>query len=360
MKISEYSKLVTQLTKITFFVICCCLFSCERLPDEVDVKELPSYYVEYLDQRIKSINKTIEDCSGNFEIFFWITDIHWEPSLNERHSPAMIKYIAERTGINRILNGGDTGNAKLVCSNAIERLRDAIGSDYVYTVTGNHEITDASKYERPFKRVANTLRGNCPYIVYGDENNSYFYFDDNLKKTRYIGLSAYGYFRNDACESGYTSEQLLWLNNIALQVDMDWTIIVFTHTLFCADAVTDKLYETPSGALEIIDVIDNYKGPGRIACVLMGHSHRDRIHLGKTGIPYIISSSDRHASHYYNGISDINVERVVGTLSEHHFEVVVVDKEKREVKLLSIGAQARNGIEDDPGELVDERIISYE
>ena len=35
----------------------------------------------------------------------------------------------------------------MICTNAINRLRDAIGSDKVYSVNGNHEINDASRYD---------------------------------------------------------------------------------------------------------------------------------------------------------------------------------------------------------------------
>ena len=73
-----------------------------------------------------------------------ISDIHWELDLNARHSPAMIRYLAAKTGIDQILNGGDTGNSAMICCNAIDRLRDAIGSDKVYSVNGNHETNDAS------------------------------------------------------------------------------------------------------------------------------------------------------------------------------------------------------------------------
>ena len=66
----------------------------------------------------------------------------------------------------------------------------------------------------------------------------------------------------------------------------------------------------------------------------MGHSHRDRIHIGSTGIPYIISACDRYAPYK----SDLNVERVIGTISEQHFEVVLIDKRNNNVYLYCIEA----------------------
>ncbi len=331
--------------------------SCDKLTEDVNVADIPDYYFEnhYLDDRVQAINDAIKDCTGDCETFFWITDMHWEPDLNTRKSPLLIKYIASKTGINKILNGGDTGNSQIICKNAIAQLKNAIGSNKVYAVTGNHEINDASRYERPFMRVADELRGHNSDIIYGDGDKSFFYFDIQSNKTRYIGLSSYRLFLDNDYESGYTEEQLSWLRDEALNVQSDWTIVIFTHSLYQVGNPSNKLVTGPSGAKAFIDAIDNYRGNGKIACVLIGHSHRDRIHIGETGIPYIISASDRHASHK----GDINVNRTPGTLCEQHFEAVVIDKGKRQIKQFSIGANSRNGLEDDPGEEVDVRIVNY-
>ena len=42
------------------------------------------------------------------------------------------------------------------------------------------------------------------------------------------------------------------------------------------------------------------------------------------------------------------------------YEVVVIDKRHKKVRLITVGGQARDGMDDDPGELTDERVISYE
>ncbi len=331
--------------------------SCDELPDEVDVADIPSYYFanHYLDDRAKNISNAVEECSGEGTTFFWITDMHWEPDLNARKSPLLIKYLASKTGINKVLNGGDTGNSKIICENAISQLRNAIGSDKVYTVTGNHEINDASRYENPFDRVADELRGHNSDIVYGDYDRSYFYLDDEGDKVRYIGLSTYGLFFDNEYKSGYTDEQLSWFKNTALDIKAGWTIIIFTHTLYYVDTASDKLTTSPSGANAFIDAIDHYNGEGTIACVLMGHAHRDRLHIGSSGVPYIISACDRYDP--YHG--DINISRIPGTIGEQHFEAVVIDKGRRTVKLFSVGAKAKDGHDDNPGKEVDVRTVNY-
>lgn len=338
------------------FLTATCFSSCDKLSEEVNISDIPGYYFEnnYLDNRVKVINDAIAECTDGCETFFWITDIHWEPDLNTRKAPLLIKYIASRTGINKILNGGDTGNSQVICKNAIVQLRNAIGSDKLYTVTGNHEINDASRFENPFERVADELRGHNSDIVYGNGDKSYFYFDDDKEKTRYIGLSSFGLYIDGDYETGYTAEQLAWFRNSALNVEMGWTIVIFSHSLYNVNSA-DKLATGPIGANDFIDAIDTYKGKGTIACVLMGHTHKDRMHIGSTGVPYIISACDR-SSPYNN---DINVTRVPGTITEQHLEAVVIDKDRRQVKLFSIGGNARNGYDDDPGEEVDIRTVQY-
>lgn len=345
------SELLVVLLSVSIFG------SCDELPGEVELSDIPDYYFSnhYLDNRVQTIKDAISECSGDYETFFWITDMHWEPDLNTRKSPLLIKYLTSKTGIDKVLNGGDIGNSQIICKNGISQLKNAIGSNKVYSVTGNHEINDASRYENPFERVADELRWHNSDIVYGDKDRSYFLFDNREKMTRYIGLSTYGLFFNNEYESCYNEEQLLWFKNTALNVEQGWTIIIFTHSLYYVDSASDKLTISPVGANDFIDTIDNYKGKGTIACVLIGHAHRDRLHMGKTGVPYIISASDRYAT--YHG--DINVERIPGTTSEQHFETVVIDKGKRLIKLFSIGAKARDGYDDDPGAEVDVRIINY-
>ena len=128
-----------------------------------------------------------------------------------------------------------------------------------------------------------------------------------------------------------------------------WTLVIFTHALYAVSTSTNQMYVISQS---FVDTIYHYQGKGRIACVLMGHSHVDRIHIGNTGVPYIISQCDR--TEPYHG--HINVLRVPGTISENHFEVVLIDKKKQEVRLYSIGSDARDGVDDEVDKTVDLRV----
>lgn len=350
--------------------------------EEIDgIRKLPSYYFEnnYIDNKIVAINAAISSCARNGDAFFWITDVHWEPDAvsepNARISPSLIKYIARKTNINRLLCGGDVthvGNSEM-CTQFLNMCRNAIGSNHVYTAYGNHEFISYKSYDEVF----HTARQFNDDVVYGgDDSRSCFYVNNNQQKIRYIALGSFG--KRDSgtgqYESLYTQYNLNWFVNEALNVDSGWTIIIFTHSLYTLTNLTgiesydEKDYTlTPiksgevwtheyiGGECQFIDAIDNYSGNGTIACVLIGHTHSDRIHIGKSGVPYIISASDQ----CLQTIMTTNVPRAKGTITEQHFEVVVIDKNQRKVSLIAIGGQSTNGIDNDMGELVEVREVRY-
>lgn len=333
-----------------------------QLEEQTETCELPDYYFDnnYLNDIVSRINNVLSDDPGSKSAFFWITDIHWEKSYNTRLSPALIKYLAQETRIDILVDGGDNGNSPEICEDAISHLIEAMGSNRVYSVTGNHELLGSYTKDYPLKLIHKSLRSHNADVIYGDDDNSYFYWDDSIGKMRFIGLSTFNSYDGKKYSSAYNHEQLEWFKNIALDVDSGWTILIFTHSLYYVNIRTDRIGPSPAGAADFIQVIDNYSGKGEIACVLMGHSHKDRMHIGSSGVPYIVSSCDRYLPYEADGIPDINVDRVPGTISEQHFEVVVIDKAKKEVKLFAIGGNARDGYDNGMGDEVNCRTILYE
>lgn len=206
------------------------LVFCDKLPDDVNIEDIPFFYFPYLDNRVKAINDAITECEGEYEVFFWITDMHREPDLNTRKSPLLINYLASQTVIDKVLIVGDTSNSQILCENAISQLKKAIGSNRVYSITGNHEINDASRYKRPYKRAADVLRGHNTDIIYGDEDNTFFYFDDNALKTRYIGFFRFhmDYFvMNSGNSQVFLALVRLGINHSVCSIDksIDWRFI---------------------------------------------------------------------------------------------------------------------------------------
>ena len=95
-----------------------------------------------------------------------------------------------------------------------------------------------------------------------------------------------------------------------------------------------------------VDYMEEYMGDGdnaglgEIACVLIGHTHADRVHISQIGIPYIITTCDQNL--YAGGESVFNhfTDRIPNSITEQAFDTVIVNKNTHSVKLIRIGGLA--------------------
>lgn len=314
----------------------------------------PDYYNSngYLDGKIADAKALMQSCAGNGDAFIFITDEHYD-GWNQKHSPSLIKYISDNLHINKLFDGGDNFNgANDEFANAIKK---SFSGD-IYHATGNHEcfyLTDGNKLAYQFDMYSDKQIGNS--------TERYFYVDDRQRKMRYIVLSAYT--ATDVSESdanyNFTQEQIDWVSNIALNVESGWTIIIITHTLFAINLATD-VCSVPSALAPMVTAIDSYDGNGTIACIVQGHTHRDRITSTPNGIPVIITTCDKNKV-WTNSqdVDDLNVSRPSGTIAEQAFDIMVLDKENRKITALRVGAPALNGIGNNAGTEVQYREVTY-
>ena len=116
---------------------------------EAEMQVIPDYYFEnnYLDGIVDAILAKRDEMSANSDSFFFITDYHHR--YNEGHSPALLKYIAARTGITKLVNTGDNGGnsniseqykAARMTAAAIDKIASQV--DEPFCVLGNHEWND--------------------------------------------------------------------------------------------------------------------------------------------------------------------------------------------------------------------------
>lgn len=315
---------------------------------------VPDYYFtnNYLSGKISRIKELINACACNGDIFFFITDQHWE-THNQKHSPALIKYIAERINIPRLFSGGDMQHSG-IAHELNECYKMAFHGKRYYAV-GNHEYAGGTTTEN---EIAAEYYLENDDIVYGDSGRHYYYVDNKQKKIRYIVLSAYAPPESGqtAASNGYTTEQKSWLQNTALNVESGWTIIIFTHCLYNIGISTSNMEVYDS---DTRNIIEGYNGNGVIAAVIQGHTHRDRYTTLSNGVPVIISTCDKNKVWSSGGHDDLDVTRNDGTIAEQAFEVVIVNKTTRKINMVRIGAQARNGSGNTPGDLVEEREFNY-
>ena len=306
---------------------------------------MPLYYNSYIEDRIKLLRTAIKSSIINGDVFYFITDTHWE--YNAKHSPAIIKELNKVLNIPRLLHGGDMyhfglNNDKynVECLNL---LRDSMNSNKVYETDGNHEyLFNIATYGDVFAET----RMHLDDVVFGGANKNYYYFDNKQKKIRYISLCAYG---ENQANFLVNQEQQEWLSNVAFAVETGWCIIIFTHIICGCDPSRNYTIFDYSGATTIMSIIDNYQGNGKIIGLLQGHTHVDYIAQSRCTCPIIDVTCDTNypfrnvigGQDYYD-LADLLTPRKSGTINEQAFDVVIFDKDDMLFHCVRIGSNALN------------------
>ena len=339
--------------------------------------ELPKYYFEnnYINNKVDFIREKINACAANGDLFILITDVHWD--RNEKHSPALIKYIAENIPIERMFNCGDDFDGTEL--NVFQIFKDGFPHQYYWT-TGNHDTGPDTPQNTPNCIVATHLQ-NIERAVIGDMNNRYYYVDNQQQKIRYIMLNSLNEKLTDdgsIYHYAFDTEQLNWLENIALNVEQGWTILIFTHIVYFAYDQSEpyRWSYPPEGVVpranfeRFISIVNEYNGDGEIAAIFQGDNHQDRIipltqenipsGLTPSNIPVIATACDTGTG-WIPGIMP-NGPRTPGTIEEQLFDVVILDKTNRKITMVRIGAKAMNGVgmeSEDNGVASEYREITY-
>lgn len=239
------------------------------------VDKVPSYFIKppatptsfdevkgYLDNKIESIPK-------DGKSFIFITDTHWDG--NEKHSPEIIAYIRERTGINKVLFGGDVfGNATnkyLAAKKASGYLlpsKRMYGYDFLPCV-GDHDNNTVSvpsddTHWLPYAQIEELFMSNlerhpsyhwydcreklADFATVGSDDyneavsffHTVYYVDDEILKIRYISLNCgnagnYGGMYNIFGGSGTELLRLQfdWLADTMMSTPSGWDIVLHSH-----------------------------------------------------------------------------------------------------------------------------------
>ena len=342
------------------------LFGYESImPDRISpVFKVPSYYFEneYITGKASRINSLIESCAAHGTSFIFITDVH--VSLNQNNSNSLIYWLSKKTNIRSLVCGGDIGEGN-VSFQYCKDLRIAFPEES-HHVRGNHEWLHSNTGDFLYYTMDSYNTNEI-----GNNDRGYYYVDNAQEKTRYIVLSSFAQMvpGGSGASEGYEQAQCDWFENVALQVETGWTIIIFTHNIYDVDPSDpnkNNMY-VASWAVPIVNILNTYNGNGTIAGVIQGHTHRDRIHYLESGIPVIITTCDKNirATWQAGGVTRHDLpdyiinKRVSGTISEQAFDVFILNKEEREWKIVRIGCQAEDGTGNDQGDFVEERTVTY-
>lgn len=345
--------------------------------ENMGLDPVPDYYADYLDGKANEIMALRDSLSRNTDSFFFITDYHWQ--YNAGHSPAMIRDLAQRTGISKLIFAGDAGGAsgasrKYLAGQQSAQVYDTMSRivDRAYGTLGNHEWNDGvdptytmagniSFYLERYKPLADEM----------DPNTGNYYVDNRTNKIRYIFVQ---------CSVGAAPYGLSWLADCLNTVPDGWAVAVTMHHAFLSNAETAAetegveidesaasqvvarrfsrllgAYEsktsvsiTVDGAAQSFHFEDAY---GSLIGLFAGHYHHGML-VDRASSEYGINiwrgstdcmmaetvSLNGHPWYWEDGvIGGTKVERLPDTTDEQCFYAVMIDRTAGEVHIKAVG-----------------------
>lgn len=298
---------------------------------------MPDYWLTYMQTKIADVQDKDITIGNHGDSFIFVTDIHYEN--NDKNSPPVVRYILERSSVDRVICGGDTISGSTVAkSNALTSLNSArnmfrsIGVNPLY-LRGNHDnnteiaspapekvISDSEVYGILFKPVENE-------ITMGSELN--FYFDNKKQKIRYICLDT-----GHPDTNVLSDAQITWMQNRITELESGWSALVLTHQYYSTPPTKDGNGTKILAGLNAIYDTAN----ATIIGVICGHSHHDYIETTAKGFPVISTTCD------IRGGEGGGLTRNRGTVTEQAFDVFHIDTENRMIYATRIGAGSDRSI----------------
>lgn len=292
-------------------------------------------------------------------VFAVVTDSHLDDY--EEETLANIKAVDHRAHFDFLVHLGDMLNGNLprnytkhILKEEMERYRTAVQRGIFYPVQGNHDgfcnvspvCTAPDMALEEDWCVATAFAAEYPNVRRG-EQDPWFYADYPEQKVRLIVLASFSYQWTEKGEFQKLYEldprQLEWLKTEALEVQADWTVMLFSHDGPLRYYAQEKYEEEPwnGNSRELMETVlcaKREKG-FQVAAWFIGHWHGELCNIVE-GIPFIIVGSQTcyipqlwlmPEPGYY-------APRRRGTVTQDLWDAVVWKKEKQELHLIRFGA----------------------
>lgn len=290
----------------------------------------PDYFQSNLDAAVNRIRENMGVVGVGGDSFIFMTDSHW--GINQKHSPALVKYLLNNTEIRNVVCGGDALDSgekadELVKGYDFMRAFAFVPGGLKYVV-GNHDNnvnqhSDDSNYwltseqvysifypksEMEWKEIRSTSGLVKFFRIFG-------YFDVPATKTRYINVGApFGDIQTSAIN---------WAKAL-IEEDTATNIIIIAHYLYhpTTGFTTD--------AQALIDMCDAHTN---VKAIIFGHIHADIVKYSASGIPLISTDTDAAGR-----LGSLNPNTAtVGTITEQAFDAMTVNYSNRDVYCARVG-----------------------
>lgn len=323
---------------------------------------VPDYWREAVDEAVEKA-AAIQDEGGSDVVgFLLFSDMHHNTGNKYTSNLGVLcAAVMDACNIPLALMCGDTMSADSVSSEdtLLAWLEDAadvlapIGADRLMQIRGNHDdvygshtaggtttyyvnkVAPAKIWNRIFRQQAGDFRR-----VFGGDG-TFFYLDNVPQKIRFICLNCQFYDGGGVTDGtsgnmtwGLGTEQLAWLENVALSVGSDWGVVIATHVPPTAQVINDRtdylsLYGNDGDSFRSILT----SSPADIIGIFCGHAHVDAIVTGDLRCPIITITCAANTP--YDGTS---ADRVAGTDTETALDIVLINKTDRTIHTVRLGA----------------------
>lgn len=344
-----------------------------NLRTDVDIlkdesKEIPSYYKEYLDNRIKEMDDLFFNYKSYNDSFIFITDLHL--SRNHKKSPSLIRYILKYSNINKVFSGGDIPIAYgskqdlLDMAHLFKKLFYNKISPFgkLYCIEGNHDFTIRTSREEntgytfpmQFSRNVFCERMTAYPEVFTNEDVAdalYYYIDNKGQKIRYIILNT-----TDSASAGenpwgvlftFRKTQKDWVAKIVKDTPSNYKLVFMMHVPPITPEKewypTTVKFLTAIAEKKEIDInsthYDFSNAPDVIMC-LSGHMHKDECTF-KDGLLWVDIACDAFYSDYkgsmFGNPDDYPSKGGGGNINEQTFDCIGIDVNDKKIDMIRIG-----------------------
>ena len=322
-------------------------FTAEDMPVRFYIPQanvLPAYWVPALEDARARIEQSRREFPNAAELFY-LTDVHWTD--NAQHSPTILNHLSRELNIPYVVFGGDMivrynpdrDCAKREVTGFFGQLDKEL---FVFSTLGNHDRNYSSGNTNRALRFSESeshelYMSGIERFAVTEGDPSHGYFDLPEQKLRmvqfYLSDSMFG-----MPEDSYVDGALDWVEQKILELDRDWTVILFTHAYsrgMSADGdlvITEKNRQISNRLLSIKE-----NARAELAFWITGHIHvdmLDQVTNGRTTLPLLSVLSDG----YKYASSPLAARMRVGTATEQAIDCIRIDPTSRTLHFIRIGA----------------------
>lgn len=312
---------------------------------ETGVFAVPSYWNTELATSKATIDENSNNMNPHNVKFAFISDTHWKS--NAKQSPALLGWLKKNVGLPLVIFGGDVVNSHDAQGNALNEIKsfyDNFDAFRLISTMGNHDnnsdhntstsafITDGALYDAMFRRSEEFM--NTEHTIH------YGYYDNESQKVRFIqfdtGTAIYNNGTTNIIDTELINANATWAGQKIAELPEDWTVVIISHIYWWGVSAGQTPNPIPSINDAIINYILNVPHDATIACMLVGHIHRDfdgSVSGENETLKVIGITTDNCTQESADG-----PEMTKGTDTEQAFDVVQIDLESKTIKCTRVGA----------------------